>query len=561
MTEELGDTAEKYRALVQLGQGGTANVYLGVAHGPVGFNKLVVLKALKKSLATDDEFRRMFLNEARLSARLNHPNIVQVNEVIEQDGLPVLVMEYLQGQALSDIRTRMGASLDREMHLRILSEALAGLHYSHELKDYDGTPLGVVHRDMTPHNVFVTYEGQVKVLDFGIAKLEKSLVETMTGVIKGKLRYMPPEQIAGERVDRRADVFAVGVMLWEAATGQRMWQDVSEANVMNRVLRGEIPQPKSVYPDIPAELERIVSKALAYDREDRHTTAAELQKDLDTYLQVAGNNIRARHIGARVGSVFEDARTVSRRVIEKKLSSLVLAQTDAGTGLTVQGGHAPLTLSTHANDDGTSVNTSSPIDTTKSRLMRSLLVALGLGLGLLVATFGWYFGSAVSTNAVRFEANGQDQASVVLPVEPSELNSGTKPAESLDSRVHEVDVHVTVFPSSATLSLDGTNVEGNPHRRLVAADGSTHTLEANAAGYERKTVSITYDRDREVVLTLEKTPLAPAPTPKNSEPERPKRPVVTPPPATEPASASQDSCDPPYYVTGRGIKKYKAACL
>ena len=171
VVESARTSNSKYRVLLELGQGGTAHVYLAVAQGPVGFNKLVVFKTLKASLGSDPQFRRMFLNEARLSARLSHPNIVQVNEVIENDGLPVMVMEYLQGKPLSELRSRAGGSLGLGLHLRIISEALCGLHYSHELADYDGTPLNVVHRDMTPHNIFITYDGQVKVLDFGIAKL------------------------------------------------------------------------------------------------------------------------------------------------------------------------------------------------------------------------------------------------------------------------------------------------------------------------------------------------------------------------------------------------------
>src|SRR6266496_1714779 len=243
-------TEGKYRVLVELGQGGTANVYLAVAHGPNWFNKLVVLKALKRNLGNDPEFRAMFLNEARLAARLNHPNIVQTNEVAEYQGLPMIVMEYLQGQPLSNLLVRgRGRGLSLAMHLRIVAEALQGLHCAHELSDFDGTPLGVVHRDMTPHNIFVTFDGQVKVLDFGIAKLGASLVETQAGIIKGKLRYMPPEQISGDPVDRRADLYAVGVMLWEAAAGERLWKGQADAAIMNKVLNAEIPSPRSVNAD------------------------------------------------------------------------------------------------------------------------------------------------------------------------------------------------------------------------------------------------------------------------------------------------------------------------
>src|SRR5215468_860759 len=314
----------KYRVLVELGQGGTVIVYLAVARGPSGFNKLVVLKALKKNLANDPEFRNMFLNEARLAARLNHPNIVQTNEVAEDEGVPVIVMEYLEGQPLSNIliRGRTGA-LSLAAHLRIITDSLAGLHYAHEVTDFDGTPLGVVHRDMTPHNVFVTFEGQVKVLDFGIAKLGTSMIETQAGVIKGKLRYMPPEQISGEAIDRRADIYAVGVMLWEAAAGERLWKGHSDATIMNRVLNGEIPSPREKKPEIPEELERICMKALAADRNNRYPTAADLESDLEALLAtMPDGRVTGRQIGKLVDKRVEDVRVRTKALVEAQLSKV-----------------------------------------------------------------------------------------------------------------------------------------------------------------------------------------------------------------------------------------------
>src|SRR5262245_49480077 len=180
----LSDTGGKYRLIVELGQGGTAIVYLAVARGPGGFNKLVVLKMMKRALLAEPELAEMFMNEARLSARLSHQNIVETNEVFEQDGIPVIVMQYLEGQPLSMVVARSEPKPEKfplVWHLRVISEALAGLHHSHELADYDGTPLHLVHRDMTPHNVFITYDGQVKILDFGIAKINRSAATTEVG--------------------------------------------------------------------------------------------------------------------------------------------------------------------------------------------------------------------------------------------------------------------------------------------------------------------------------------------------------------------------------------------
>ena len=316
--EQLGPN--KYRILTELGEGGTAHVFLAIARGPSGFNKLVVLKALKRSLAGDDDFRRMFMNEARLSAGLNHPNIVQVNEVIEQDGLPVMVMQYLEGRPLLDIINRACDKLSLGMHLQIVCEALSGLHYSHELCDYDGTPLRVVHRDMTPHNVFVTFDGQVKLLDFGIAKLSGSAAETQEGVLKGKLRYMPPEQIMGDAVDRRTDVYAVGVLLWEAATGTKMWRTLSEATIMNRVLEGQIPSPRTERPDIDADLERIIVKALQTDAALRYATAIELQSELESYMTERGLGSSSREIGSFISELYTDYRQETKKAVEEKLA-------------------------------------------------------------------------------------------------------------------------------------------------------------------------------------------------------------------------------------------------
>lgn len=175
----------KYHLLATLGRGGMAEVFLAVIQGPAGFSKLVVLKELRPELSSEPEFLSMFLDEARLAARLQHPNVVQTNEVGHEGSRHFIAMEYLDGQPLSRVLSRMRGQLPLPLHLRVLSETLAALHYAHELRDFDGTPLAVVHRDVTPHNVFVTYDGEVKLVDFGIAKATDSSTETRTGVLKG----------------------------------------------------------------------------------------------------------------------------------------------------------------------------------------------------------------------------------------------------------------------------------------------------------------------------------------------------------------------------------------
>ena len=217
----------------------------------------------------------MFLAEARLCARLNHPNLVQVYEVNLASEAPCLVMEYLDGKPLSVLLS--GTHLPKRMLLSVISEVLSGLHHAHELRNFDGSALNIVHRDVSPHNVFVTYDGAAKILDFGIARMATAVSETATGEVKGKLTYMAPEQLLGEELDRRADIFAVGSILWEAAVGKRLWENVSEATLMHRLASGDIPRPSQHVPVDPT-LERIIVKATAAHRSERYRTAADLQE-------------------------------------------------------------------------------------------------------------------------------------------------------------------------------------------------------------------------------------------------------------------------------------------
>jgi serine/threonine protein kinase len=319
----------KFRLMAELGRGGMSEVYLAVVAGPAGFNKLVVIKLIKAELAEDPDFISMFLEEARLSARLNHPNVVQTNEVGEVGSRYYIAMEYLEGQPYSRVLHRLGRDrgLPLGMSLRILSDVLQGLHYAHELADFDGSALGVVHRDVTPHNVFITYDGQIKVVDFGIAKAMNSSHETRTGMLKGKVGYMAPEQAKGERVDRRADIFSVGVMLWEAAVGRRLWKGLNEVQILHQLLAGEIPSPRSMRPDISQHLESIIMKALAVDRDRRHASAAQLQQELDELMDAGNERATLREVGRLVSQAFDEERKKLKSIIETQLAKSTMLAT------------------------------------------------------------------------------------------------------------------------------------------------------------------------------------------------------------------------------------------
>lgn len=322
-TEAASGALGKYRLIAELGHGGMAQVFLALARGPAGFNKLAVIKQIRDQLSDDPEFLTMFLDEARLAARLNHPNVVQTNEVGEDGKRYFICMEYLEGQPLNRIIQRTGreVGIPLGLHLRILVDTLAGLQHAHELLDYDGTPLQVVHRDVTPHNVFVTYNGQVKVVDFGIAKALSQSAETKAGVLKGKVAYMAPEQARGDKVDCRADVFSVGVMMWEALAGRRMFKGLTDVVIIQKIVNGQLQSPKAANPAVDERLDAVCMKALAHNREERYASAAEFQTAIEEALEAMGDRSSPRDLGKLLTQHFEPERARIKTLVEAALSN------------------------------------------------------------------------------------------------------------------------------------------------------------------------------------------------------------------------------------------------
>lgn len=315
----------KYRLIAKLGHGGMADVFLAVVHGPASFNKLVVLKRPRISIEENEGYALMFLDEAKLAARLNHPNIVQTYEVGESDDAYLMVMEYLEGQPLSRITRAVAkgepgaAGFTRATWVRIVAEILSGLHSAHELCDYDGTPLRIVHRDVSPQNIFVTYDGAVKIVDFGIAKAVLNTTHTETGIFKGKVHYTAPEQVMGSKeFDRRADLFAAGIVLWELITQTRLFKGDS-VTVLHQLMTNEIPRLSAVLPEVEPVLDDIVAKALERDPANRFATAQEMRQALEGYLRLSGEDVRADELGSKMLAMFADRRAHVRLQIKSYL--------------------------------------------------------------------------------------------------------------------------------------------------------------------------------------------------------------------------------------------------
>lgn len=292
-------TRARYTLVRRLARGGMGEVHLAVASGLGGARKLVVVKQVLEGLADDPEFREMFLNEARLAATLDHPHIVRVYDVCEIDGRPSIVMEYVHGESLGSL-LHLAASRDDVLPLAdalTIVDAVAGaLVHAHEATAIDGRPLGIVHRDVAPNNILVGYAGEVKLIDFGVARALGVTRITRGSMVKGKAAYMAPEQYAGGEVDGRTDVFSLGVVLYEATTMRRAFKADSEIATINRIVSGDLVRPTEVRPDYPRVLEDVVLGAVAIDPADRFPTAQAFREALADAARELGLAISAQHV-------------------------------------------------------------------------------------------------------------------------------------------------------------------------------------------------------------------------------------------------------------------------
>jgi serine/threonine-protein kinase len=499
----------RYELVTLLGEGGMARAYLAISRGPIGFDKLVVVKQVRPEFAHDREFLTMFFDEARIASRLNHPNVVQTYEALEENGQYLLAMEFLEGKTLSELLRRVGRSdMPLEEHLWILAQVLSGLHYAHEVRDYDGTPLDVVHRDVSPSNVFITYNGEVKLLDFGIAKAEGAIAQTRTGVVKGKVAYGAPEQFAAQRVDRRADIFSVGVMLWEALARQR--RNISEppGEHFQAVFGGGLYDIRNIDPNAPAVLAEICGRATASDPMDRYANAAEFLDDLDIYLESA-RRVDRRNVASIMLRLFNDDRQKLVKRIEDQLGA---TRRILPLDVAHPSSRAPTVLD-RPPPNMLDVATAGPGEPKWSRRFdRRYLVVAGFlaafgPLALVskvhgcdnVASFTEPIAAAITPAVAQAKpAPGMAAPAVVAPAGVAR-NDRAPPLEIPDT----IRLSIKVEPSSATLELDGRLLNANPFRGEVqrAANGS-HLLRAVAPGYHPFERPISLARDVNMIFGL-----------------------------------------------------------
>jgi serine/threonine-protein kinase len=301
-------TFGRFEILGRIAFGGMAEIFLGRESTNIGATRMLAIKRILPHVADDPAFTEMFLDEARLAIQLNHPHICHIYEFGELEGSYFIAMEWIYGAAFGKIirRARKAGGLPPEFVAKVVAQVAEALHYAHRAKDSNGQPLGIVHRDVSPQNIMISYEGQVKLLDFGIAKAQSHTTKTQAGVVKGKFSYMSPQQCMGKFIDARADVFALGVVLYEALTGESLYHRPTEYETMRAVIEDPVPSIRDKKPKLSIELDAIVQKALQKSPDDRFRTAADMQSALEEWLARTGKAVTTSKIADVMESLFEE---------------------------------------------------------------------------------------------------------------------------------------------------------------------------------------------------------------------------------------------------------------
>ncbi len=331
----LPERIGQYTILCQLDQGGMATLFLGRAAGLGGFERLFAIKLIHEHLSREKRFVDMFLDEARLAARIVHPNVVSVYEVGLDRGRHFIAMDYINGETLSlALQHTWGQKQPFPLGLAVYlaGQAAEGLHAAHELKGVDGQPLGVVHRDVAPSNLMLGYDGILRVMDFGVAKARDQVTHTRPGTIKGTLAYMAPEHVRSRVLDRRADVWSLGVVLWETLVGKRLFKGRNDVETSERLLRRKVLPPSDLRPEVPAVLDGIVRRALDRDPDRRYPTAREFGEALQEYLATARVRIGPSDVEAFMQTTFEE-RFSWRQEIQQRAPTATAKEFRAYEGL------------------------------------------------------------------------------------------------------------------------------------------------------------------------------------------------------------------------------------
>ena len=556
-----------------------ATVHIGRLLGPVGFARTVAIKRLHPPLAKDPEFVAMFLDEARLAARIRHPNVVSTLDVVATEGELFVVMEYVPGESLARLLRAVRTAKDMvpvPIAATIMVGVLHGLHAAHEARDERGDPLRIVHRDVSPHNILVGTDGDAHLIDFGIAKARGRMQVTRQGQIKGKLSYMPAEQLLGQQLDHRADIFAASIVLWESLTGQRLFQGTDDGDVYAKVLLGKVDPPGLHAKGLSAEIDAIVLRGLSRDRNLRYASAREMALALEAAIPLAPPSQVGRWVETLVGdSLAERTEQIAgiERLVDGGAEATSSALMTIGAGgpapaneqndVVVTGARAvplsrmdrtsptqllgtrpagmtsPTAVNRPAGSPAAEEESLASVPGVPRRGPRRVIVAVALLLVPLAAYGGVRTLRGGVTAAPALAAR-------VSPVQPAPITSAASAARLIAPRVLSEWRPVPVpQPSAAEATPD-------PQARATAAAAGAKRAPP-AQGMQTAQTVQTAQPSRPTAARGQAAAQATAPATEAAE-----TPAAA--PAVRSPAASPASCDPPFYIDADGTKRYKRYC-
>ncbi len=501
----MGIPFGRYQLLKKIASGGMGQVLLA-KKGEDDFEKLVVLKRILPHLVEDEEFFTMFRDEAKITMRLDHPNIARINEFGVENGVHYIEMEYVAGEDLRRIEKRaaaVGKGIPIGIIIRIIAEAAAGLDFAHKARDAKGEPLHLVHRDVSPQNVLVGFDGSVKLIDFGVAKAAGRAQHTATGILKGKFPYMSPEQAHGEDLDARSDVFALGIVLWEQLTGRRLFKGDNDLATQRLVRACQVPAPSSVEPSVPAGLDPITMKALAREPKDRFADAGELRAALEDFALHNAIPTSSAHLSAFMKELYAEriAKEADPRFFEEDsgLTDLDVGGLPRATGnaTVVDRNKLPGASGPQTAIAGGATRIVAP---PAGGLSVPKLVAAGAVLLTLIGGGVYFATRPAPLPPVVVDETPKSRPVVVVPVEP------TPPPV-----VAPLVVRIESEPPGATVELAGVSVGQTPFEARVEKVKLPVALRLSAEGYEPTDATLTDMTSTSLSFALKKKATAPKP--------------------------------------------------
>ncbi len=523
---------DRYELVHRLGHGGMATVHLGRATGRAGFEKLVAVKVIHPHLADEPEFVDMFLDEARIAARLHHPHVVQILDVGEDDGVYFMVMEYVEGDTLSSLIRQLrkhGDQLPLSAVLQIAADAAEGLAAAHALSDRDGKAYQLVHRDVSPHNLLVGMDGNIKVVDFGIMKAAGKRSNTLTGQLRGKLSYMSPEQARGKPLDHRTDLFALGAVIWELCTNKRLFEAETESETLELVRQCEVPDLAEVRPDLPDGVAEVLRKSLARDANDRYDSAQQMLRDIRAVRRDLSADVDARADLAEVMAQFFTARIDYVRAAIRRRE---------GSGVRPMPSSASMSLVTpEAAANGDSTNVISPPRGTAARPSDSGEGAANYtGTSTMTTALGqaparhwslWLVlplvGAAIGTAAMGWgKDQGQEDRDGIVAAAPAtekpakkiaEEAPMTAPPKPVETSAPSIKWTINTEPQGAFVTIAGTkHEEPTPFTVSVPHSDDSLLIQIEHEGFRPHVVRLAPLETANLSYRL--APMAAAPTPK-----------------------------------------------